>query len=137
MNKILESNDNHKYVIYCKMEKNRPGTICVAYLMKYRKMTLNNAMERFTGNRFKSQLPTSGVTIKSQIRYLKYQDHYLSFNSNNQKKLMDVFKDEHTFIVSSILLKNPNKVFTLRILIFKKHNPRKHGLITLERMEFV
>ena len=120
MNKILESNDNHKYVIYCKMEKSRSGTICVAYLMKYRKMTLNNAMERFTGNRFKNQLPTSGVTIKSQIRYLKYQDHYLSFNSNNKKKLMDVFKDEHTFIVSSILLKNPNKVFTLRIPIHQE-----------------
>ena len=139
MNKFLESNDNHKCVIHCKMGKGRSGTICVAYLMKYRKMTLNNAMERFTGNRFKSQLPTSGVTIKSQIRYLKYQDHYLSFNSNNQKILMDVLKDEHTFFVSSIVVKNPNKIFTSRMftcwLNFKKYNPRKDGLHTLERVD--
>lgn len=139
MNQFLKSNDNHKCVVHCKMGKGRSGTVCVAYLMKYRKMSLANAMERFTENRFKSQMLTPGVTIKSQIRYLNYHKHYLSFNNNNQKLLMDVLKDDYTFIVSSILVRNPSKMFTSRMftcwLNFKKYNPRRDGVITLERLD--
>lgn len=139
MHQFLESSDNHKCIVHCKMGKGRSGTICVAYLMKYRKMNLANAMERFTENRFKNQILTSGVTIKSQIRYLDYHQNYLSFNNNNQKLLMNVLKDDYTFIISSILVKNPSRMFTSRIftcwLNFKKYNPRRDGVITLEKLD--
>ncbi len=66
---------NNAAVIHCKMGKGRSGCLVVGYLLNIT-MTLQSALDVFKTTRFNYGLIT-GVTIKSQLRYLKYYYHLI------------------------------------------------------------
>ncbi|CCD25606.1 putative phosphatidylinositol-3,4,5-trisphosphate 3-phosphatase NDAI_0F02880 [Naumovozyma dairenensis CBS 421] len=82
-------------VLHCKMGKGRCGTICIAYLMKYNPGTgnlqtssLDAAKAVFMNNRFKPGI-SKGVTIYSQLRFLKYHELFLYYDSMHRDMILN------------------------------------------------
>lgn len=75
-------------VIHCKMGKGRSGTLVVAYLMTYLQLPRHEAQSLFLSTRFKSGI-SKGVTIVSQLRYLKYQEMFLRYEEQQRKLIID------------------------------------------------
>lgn len=76
LDKFIMEDSNNAAVIHCKMGKGRSGCLVVGYLLKHHHMTLQSALDVFKTTRFNYGLIT-GVTIKSQLRYLKYYYHLI------------------------------------------------------------
>ncbi|XBW38717.1 hypothetical protein QEN19_004304 [Hanseniaspora menglaensis] len=93
LNSFLNQNENHIAVIHCKMGKGRSGCLVVAYLIKFCKLSLKDALELFRIKRFKYGI-IKGVTIKSQLRYLKYFDELNTLDqTNNNLSIMSFLKN--------------------------------------------
>lgn len=137
MGQFLAKDNNHVCVLHCKMGKGRSGTICVAYLMKFKNISFEDSMEMFTRGRFK-RIVTQGVTIKSQLRYLRYHQYYLSFDSNSQSLLMNGLKADYSCVLSSLIVNSPtNLLLSNHVtcwLSFKKYNSTRTALITLHKI---
>lgn len=137
MGHFLAKNNNHVCVLHCKMGKGRSGTICVAYLMKFRNISFEDSMEMFTKGRFK-RIITQGITIKSQLRYLKYHKYFLSFDSNSQSLLMNGLKANYSCVLSSLIVNSPtNLLLSSHVtcwLSFKRYNSTRTALTTLYKI---
>lgn len=134
MNEFLSINDNHRCVIQSKEGKGRAGIVYVAFMMKYRKMSFENAMKRFTKNRFK-RINCDGVTIKSQLRYLHYHEHFLSLDTTSQDLIMNGLKEGKSSILKFIKVNNPTRLLcnslTTCWLTIKKYSPSRKQLMII------
>lgn len=136
---FIEFEGNKKVaVIHCKMGIGRSGTICVAYLMKYEKMKMSVALETFHQNRFRYNfLP--GVTILSQLRYLKYHECFLAQDLLTQNIVLDLLNNPTIFIINNIHISNGNKLlFNRSISIYlklQKYNKRRNELIDIDEID--
>ncbi|CAL9733305.1 probable phosphatidylinositol 3,4,5-trisphosphate 3-phosphatase Tep1p [Monosporozyma servazzii] len=133
MNNFLSMNDNHRCVIQSKKGRGRAGIIYVAFMMKHRKMSFENAMQRFIKNRFK-RIDSDGVTNKSQLRYLQYHEYFLSLDTTSQNLLLNALKEGSSSVLTFIKVSNPKKIlsnsFTTCWLTIKKYSPtRKQVMI--------
>ncbi|KAG7191781.1 Telomerase protein component 1 [Scheffersomyces spartinae] len=74
-------------VLHCKAGKGRSGTLCCAYLLMgdpavsglqlpSTNLTVDNVVAEYTAKRMRKQCG-SGISIKSQLRYLRYWNKYL------------------------------------------------------------
>lgn len=135
MHRFLTERNNHICVVHCKMGKGRSGTVCIAYLMKYRKMSLREAGEKFAKHRFKSGV-TKGVTIKSQLRYLKYQEKLISLTIMDQIFFLDTLRHPPHWNIISITVTNPSRTLLVEdepcYLYLRKYNYDRTGFVTLE-----
>lgn len=75
-------------VLHCKMGKGRSGTICIAYLMKYLDSPLSESREIFMNGRFKPGV-SRGVTILSQLRWLRYHEMFLYYEPGFRQSILD------------------------------------------------
>lgn len=99
-------------VIHCKMGKGRSGCLVVAYLMKHQNLSLKEALELFKTSRFKYGI-IKGVTIKSQLRFLKYFE-FINNLSRNEKDLNEILclsNSKLKFKLTSFEIINPNYLF--------------------------
>lgn len=62
-------------VVHCKAGKGRSGTIACSYLISEEGWTVEDALFRFTTRRMRSGFGP-GVSIPSQLRWIKYVDHW-------------------------------------------------------------
>ncbi|SCU80322.1 LAMI_0B01750g1_1 [Lachancea mirantina] len=74
-------------VFHCKMGKGRSGTVAIAYMMKYMQCSLKEASEIFSNNRFRGGI-TKGVTIASQLRFLRYHEMLMCFGQRIDDRLV-------------------------------------------------
>ncbi|KAG0653886.1 Telomerase protein component 1 [Monosporozyma unispora] len=137
MDTFLSENKRHICVIHCKMGKGRSGTVCVAYLMKYRNLTFEDSMDMFTEGRFK-RIISQGVTIKSQLRYLQYHNSFISFDSRFQKFLLKLLRTDYSPVLHFVTVKGPTKLFLSDHiscwLSLKRYNPTRTELITIDKI---
>ncbi|CAG98870.1 putative phosphatidylinositol-3,4,5-trisphosphate 3-phosphatase [Kluyveromyces lactis] len=126
-------------VIHCKMGKGRSGTLVVAYLMTYLQLPRHEAQSLFLSTRFKTGI-SKGVTIASQLRYLKYQEMFLRYEAKQREEIIKnlstiefkILSIEFTNSIgqySSEFLKKANNT-TVSIKI-QSHSSGKSGLIDL------
>ncbi|CAI4049881.1 hypothetical protein SKDZ_14G1960 [Saccharomyces kudriavzevii ZP591] len=73
----LSASKNRVAVLHCRMGKGRSGMVAIAYLMKYLQCPLGEARLIFMQARFKYGM-TNGVTIPSQVRYLRYHEFFIT-----------------------------------------------------------
>ncbi|CUM66057.1 uncharacterized protein PRCAT00003711001 [Priceomyces carsonii] len=90
---FLSKSPDNVAVLHCKAGKGRSGTICCAYLMYQSvlhddNVTPESANHLFTEKRMK-QFGGKGVSIISQLRYLKYWDDFIHFNEDNEQRFFD------------------------------------------------
>lgn len=81
---FLSSDPRNVALIHCKEGKGRSGTICCSYLMYEAKLkgiylSAEEAVEVFTKQRMRSHFG-DGISIKSQLRFLRYWKRYLQFS---------------------------------------------------------
>lgn len=67
--------DDHIVVLHCKAGKGRSGTVACSYLVAERGWSLQAALDRFTERRMRPGFG-SGVSIPSQLRWLRYVDRW-------------------------------------------------------------
>ncbi|EDO16245.1 hypothetical protein Kpol_505p22 [Vanderwaltozyma polyspora DSM 70294] len=105
----LSRHKSNVAVIHCKMGKGRSGTIVIAYLMKYLENSLDQSKDIFMKGRFKLGI-SKGVTIWSQLRYLRYHEIFLKYDLDTQKRILRQLKNNIgniRFHLQTIELVNP------------------------------
>lgn len=99
--------DEHKVaVLHCKMGKGRSGTVIVAYLMKFMQCPMKESCEIFMNTRFKPGI-SKGITILSQLRYLRYHEIYLYLERENQRQQLLQELRTCKFRITGVELMNP------------------------------
>ncbi len=101
-------------VIHCKMGKGRSGTAVVAYLMTYLQLPRHEAQSLFLSTRFKTGI-SRGVTIPSQLRYLKYQEVFLRYDKSQREQILQNLPSLQ-FKIISIEFVNPIGQFSSEML---------------------
>lgn len=91
--RFLIESPNNIAVIHCKNGKGRSGTIVCSYLMAYEQYSLQAANELFTSKRMKP-FSGMGVSIPSQLRYLRYFQLILDDSSLKSKYYRNLLKFE-------------------------------------------
>lgn len=76
IHQYLSESSSNVVLLHCKMGKGRSGSIVVAYMMKYMSCSLKEGRDIFMNNRFRAGI-TRGVTISSQLRFLRYHELFL------------------------------------------------------------
>lgn len=84
IHRFLSSDPRNVALIHCKEGKGRSGTICCSYLMYEARLkgiylSAEEAVEVFTKQRMRSHFG-DGISIKSQLRFLRYWKRYLQFS---------------------------------------------------------
>lgn len=74
---FLRANTANVAVLHCKAGKGRLGTVCCAYLMWRHRYSVQTAVNLFTAHRMRA-FAGAGVSIKLQLRYLRYWHACLS-----------------------------------------------------------
>ncbi|OBA26149.1 phosphatases II [Hanseniaspora valbyensis NRRL Y-1626] len=150
LNIFLQSDKHNVAIIHCKMGKGRSGCLAVTYLIKKYNLQLNDALELFKKTRFKYGL-IKGVTIKSQLRFLRYfeflnniQKHennksfeMISFFQNLKMKfkltLFEIFEPNSTFFnFDKEKTIDTNYYFEIKL---QTYNENRDGLIDLAGFE--
>ncbi|CCF60281.1 hypothetical protein KAFR_0J02170 [Kazachstania africana CBS 2517] len=132
IHRYLMRNDKNVAILHCKMGKGRCGTISVAYMMKYSHYSVEDSCRNFMNSRFKPGV-SKGVTIRSQLRYLKYHELFLSLDAAAQKEVLRFNK--HRYEILSIHFVSPffellPKSYCPKIK-FKCYNKNRDGLIEM------
>ncbi|GAV55627.1 hypothetical protein ZYGR_0AY00190 [Zygosaccharomyces rouxii] len=99
-------------VLHCKMGKGRSGTICIAYLMKYLESPLAESRDIFMNGRFKPGV-SRGVTILSQLRWLRYHETFLYYEPELRPDILDQLSRSR-FKLHTIQLKQPSSILFSR-----------------------
>ncbi|KAL3232468.1 putative phosphatidylinositol 3,4,5-trisphosphate 3-phosphatase TEP1 [Nakaseomyces bracarensis] len=137
MNEHIMKSGNNVVILHCRMGKGRSGTICIAYMMKYMNFPFEEAKELFMEKRFRSGL-SKGVTIFSQIRYIRYHELALYYGINENKLILEQLKMAR-FRLESIQLQNLTTVFYQHPYItcvkILKYNSNRDGLIDLVALQ--
>lgn len=109
---FLKENTSNVAVIHCKMGKGRSGCLVVAYLIKYERLSLKEALSLFKTSRFKYGL-IKGVTIKSQLRFLSYFEFVNKLQENRQNfDAISLLSNRKTkFKLASFEIINPSYLF--------------------------
>lgn len=105
IHEYLNSDNKKVVVIHCKMGKGRSGVISIAYLMKYRQIPMIESSQLFMSTRFKPGI-TRGVTIYSQLRYLRYHETFICYDSIFRPQIIKQLQS-CTFVITSLVFKNP------------------------------
>lgn len=98
IDQFLEENKNNVAILHCKAGKGRSGTLCCAYLMYKHHYDVTTSIKLYTSKRMRP-FAGDGVSIKSQIRYLKYWGECLNnkdlykFAIKNSTKVADYTLD--------------------------------------------
>ncbi|CAI4711943.1 CPA_1a_G0045970.mRNA.1.CDS.1 [Saccharomyces cerevisiae] len=130
----LSVSKNRVAVLHCRMGKGRSGMITVAYLMKYLQCPLGEARLIFMQARFKYGM-TNGVTIPSQLRYLRYHEFFITHEkaaqegiSNEAVKFKFKFRlAKMTFLRPSSLITSESAIVTTKI---QHYNDDRNALLT-------
>ncbi|CCC71126.1 hypothetical protein NCAS_0G02390 [Naumovozyma castellii] len=124
-------------VLHCKMGKGRCGTIVIAFMMKFKDCSLESACQFFRVSRFKAGV-SKGVTIASQLRYLKYHEMFLYYDPQYNELILKQLKKSH-FKLESIQLMEPSSlIYSNTYLIsikFQTYNESRNGLTDLLILE--
>lgn len=123
---FLEKDEHNVALIHCKQGKGRSGTVCCGYLMYEAQklgdpVTVEEMVAKFTAHRMKRWFGP-GVSISSQLRFLRYWGIYLGLSPELLADFaffsspLGAFRPE----LSSILFLNPNMLlWRLQISVFK------------------
>ena len=130
----LSASKNRVAVLHCRMGKGRSGMITIAYLMKYLQCPLGEARLIFMQARFKYGM-TNGVTIPSQLRYLRYHEFFITHEkavqegiSNEAVKFKFKFRlAKITFLHPSSLISSGSAIVTTKI---QHYNDDRDILVT-------
>ncbi|AAS54831.1 AGR341Cp [Eremothecium gossypii ATCC 10895] len=128
-------------VVHCKMGKGRSGTVAIAYLMKYRQIPMLESCQLFLTTRFKPGI-SRGVTIYSQLRYLRYHETFICYDTLYRPQIMEELR-RCRFRIDSIEFVNPLGTITRDIIgsacmlgvKIQKYKPRNDGLVDLYSVE--
>ncbi|CAR29335.1 hypothetical protein ZYGR_0AD00150 [Zygosaccharomyces rouxii] len=127
-------------VLHCKMGKGRSGTICIAYLMKYLESPLSESRDIFMNGRFKPGV-SRGVTILSQLRWLRYHEMFLYYEPGLRPDILDQLS-QSKFKLHTIQLNEPSSILfarpcsaCIKIQTFNESRDSVTDLATLETDE--
>lgn len=84
-----ESKDGRVAVVHCKAGKGRSGTVATSYLISEEDWSVEEAMQRFTERRMRSGFGP-GLSIPSQIRWLKYVDWWAKHDKIYVERAIEV-----------------------------------------------
>lgn len=133
----LSQNPENVILVHCKMGKGRSGTAIIAYLMKYMSCPLSESKTIFMSGRFKRNV-SKGVTIYSQLRYLRYHEMLLNYHMSEEIMILHEIA-KSAFKLKSIRINKPLGIFfshhcSLSIK-FQKYNNKRDGLELLQQLE--
>lgn len=138
MHEFLSFDENRATVLHCRMGKGRSGTMVAAYMMKYMGFTMDDALEIFMISRFKPGT-SQGVTMASQLRYLKYHELFLSHS--NEQRLFHIrnLNRQPDFLIKQIKLIDPSGILythpcsaTIQLQIY---NNERDGYVKLTTLK--
>lgn len=133
MNLHISQSENNVAILHCRMGKGRSGTISIAYMMKYMNCPFEEAKELFMEKRFRMGL-SKGVTINSQIRYIRYHELSLYYGINSNSMIVDQIKMSR-FQLESIMLQAMSGILFSHpyytAVKISKYNNNRDGLIDL------
>lgn len=137
MNDHIMKSENNVVILHCRMGKGRSGTIAIAYMMKYMNCPFEEAKELFMEKRFRNGL-SKGVTIYSQIRYIRYHELALYYGIAENNHVIEQLKMAR-FHLESIQLQNLSTVLYQHSYVscikLQKYNSNRDGLIDLALLQ--
>ncbi|CAI4050161.1 hypothetical protein N7582_004846 [Saccharomyces uvarum] len=121
-------------VLHCRMGKGRSGMVTIAYLMKYLQCPLGEARLIFMQSRFKYGM-TNGVTIPSQLRYLRYHEFFITHEKAVQESISnEAVKFKFKYRLGKILFIRPTSLVSSGSAIvttnIQHYNDDRDALIT-------
>ncbi|AQZ13914.1 TEP1 (YNL128W) [Zygosaccharomyces parabailii] len=137
INTQLCRSDSCVAVLHCKMGKGRSGTICIAYMMKYMACPLSESRDLFMNARFKPGI-SRGVTILSQLRWLRYHEMFLYYEPDVRSEIMKQLAKSR-FKICSVQLREPSSVLfshhcvaSIKLQLFNEARDSVIDVATLE-----
>ena len=76
IHEFISAHTSNVAVVHCKCGKGRTGSIVTSYMMIYNNMSYDEATRMFTEKRIRLKA-IDGVSIRSQLRYLKYVEYWV------------------------------------------------------------
>lgn len=124
-------------VLHCKMGKGRSGTVCIAYLMKYMESPFSESRDIFMNGRFKPGV-SRGVTILSQLRWLRYHEMFLYYEPELRYDILDQLSKSR-FKLHTIELHGPSGILFSRpcsaCIKIQTYNDSRDSVINLASFE--
>ncbi|AET41478.1 putative phosphatidylinositol-3,4,5-trisphosphate 3-phosphatase Ecym_8193 [Eremothecium cymbalariae DBVPG len=141
IHEFLAFDNSRVAVVHCKMGKGRSGTVAIAYLMKYKQIPMIESCQLFLSARFKPGV-SRGVTIYSQLRYLRYHETFICYDTLYRPQIMSELR-HCKFKILSMEFFNPLGSVTRDIIgsacmlgvKIQKYAPGNDSLIDLYSIE--
>ncbi|CUS22318.1 LAQU0S05e02674g1_1 [Lachancea quebecensis] len=147
MHEYLTQDSSRVVLLHCKMGKGRSGSVIVAYLMKYMRCSLREGCEIFVNNRFKVGL-TQGVTIRSQLRYLRYHERFLQMDHPSNRPnvlsesaraqfMINSFEISHLLSAAPVNLESKNYSISIKIQIYNRNRDSLVDVFDTSNKDFI